>query len=79
MNCEIEVAMNATGTEAYPCNRLSTALCYECGTKICDLHTEQCSLCREFVCPPCMPFHVRQPHEKGMLTVRHIIVRHRSA
>jgi hypothetical protein len=76
MNCEIEIAMNATQTETYPCNRPSSVICYESGTKICDLHTEECRLCHEFVCTECAYMHGMEPHAKPKLTVSAVRIKH---
>jgi len=73
--CEIEVALNATRTETYACNRTSSVICYECGTKICDLHTEECGLCHEFLCTGCLYIHMQEPHPKKTLTVSPIRVK----
>ena len=79
MSCESEIAINATGKEAYQCNRPSTLICYECGTKICELHTEECGLCREYLCTGCMYIHMREPHAKPALTAQTIRIKKRYA
>jgi len=77
--CEIEVAMNAIGTETYRCNQPCSLICYECGTNTCDLHTEECELCHEFLCTGCAYIHAQEPHPKPTLTVIPITIRKRFA
>jgi hypothetical protein len=78
MSCEIEVAMNADRTETYRCLRPSSLIFYECGTRICNLHTEECGLCNEFLCIGCAYPHMQEEHPKKTSVVRPLKA-HRSA
>jgi len=77
--CEIEVAMNAIGTEVYRCSQPCSRVCYECSTNIYDLHAQECELCHEFLCAGCAYLHSQEPHPKPILTVSPVRIIKRSA
>ena len=58
MTCEILMVRNVADTNGYPCGRTANAECSDCGSRLCDLHSEQCEICRETYCSTCLTFHV---------------------
>jgi len=77
--CEIEIARNAERTDTYLCARPSAFECSDCGTSLCDLHTEECGLCHERLCTGCAYIHMQEPHPRPTLTVIPVTIRKRFA
>jgi hypothetical protein len=44
-DCEIVMSRGVDDANGYPCGRISIAECRDCGAKLCQLHTEECTLC----------------------------------
>jgi len=64
-----------TGT---PCGRSASTLCYDCGTSLCETHTDVCDLCKEKFCSSCLGFHLDE-HSKRSATGHLPAVRKKTA
>lgn len=62
--CEIVLSRNVGDAEGEPCSLKATAECSDCGTAMCDLHSEGCELCGQEFCSMCLIIHSREPHAK---------------
>lgn len=58
MSCDILMVSGVADADGYPCGRGSIAECSDCGSRLCQLHSERCDLCRETYCSVCLGFHV---------------------
>jgi hypothetical protein len=68
--CEI-VLVDRNGTKEYLCGSRSMGACMDCGTKVCELHAEECEFCCEIFCTSCYYyFHLDQLHKKRPPSVR---------
>jgi hypothetical protein len=50
--------------DGYPCGGRSIAECCDCGASLCELHADECDLCRETYCSMCLLLHMDEPHTK---------------
>jgi hypothetical protein len=55
--CEIVGARNLSDVEGFPCERIASKQCSDCGIKICESHVETCRMCHDVFCPSCLSFH----------------------
>jgi predicted sulfurtransferase len=55
--CDVVEISNLADVLGYPCAKISSQQCSDCGIAICDAHTETCDICRDVFCPSCMSFH----------------------
>lgn len=63
--CEIVEVSNVADAVGYPCAKIATCQCSECGIAICGDHTETCEMCGGPFCPSCLSFHqVQASHPK---------------
>ena len=59
------IVLGTSGDAAgYPCGRVASQYCADCGSEVCDLHAESCDLCHEIFCGPCCFFHLQERHAK---------------
>jgi hypothetical protein len=63
-NCEIVLVRSVDDAEGYLCGGKSIVECCDCGAKLCQLHADECDLCKEPYCSMCLFFHMDQPHAK---------------
>ena len=41
----------------YDCARTAQQTCSDCGSALCDAHSESCGLCQFVFCPGCLFYH----------------------
>src|SRR5207245_3867704 len=41
----------------YSCSRTASKECSDCGSELCESHTETCGICHSIFCPSCLSFH----------------------
>jgi predicted sulfurtransferase len=58
--CEIVEVSSLSDAVGDRCVRIAAGQCSDCGTPICELHTENCEMCDEVFCPSCLSFHKAQ-------------------
>jgi len=44
-SCEVVEMQNSADTVGYPCSRTANTQCSDCGTELCESHTETCGGC----------------------------------
>ena len=69
-DCEIVLVRGVDDADGNLRGRNATAECCDCGTKVCDLHIEECDLCHETYCSICFAFHMDRPHAKPSEAVK---------
>jgi ATP dependent DNA ligase domain len=42
--------------EGFPCTRIASKQCSDCGIEICESHVETCGMCDDVFCPSCLSF-----------------------
>src|SRR6266567_3534237 len=52
-HCEIVEMRNSADAVGYSCSRTASTQCSDCGTELCESHTESCSACHSVFCPSC--------------------------
>ena len=62
--CEITEVAHPEDVVGYPCSNDASEKCTDCGTRLCDAHTEHCDLCNQTFCATCLAFHIREQHQK---------------
>jgi hypothetical protein len=63
-DCEIVMVRGVDDANGHLCGGMSIAECCDCGASLCELHADECDLCRETYCSICLVFHMDQPHAK---------------
>src|SRR2546429_7557778 len=43
--------------DGFPCSRTASTQCFDCGSSLCESHTETCGICNGIFCPSCLSFH----------------------
>jgi hypothetical protein len=66
----VVLSRSVEDANGYLCGLPSTAQCCDCGSMLCDLHTEECEICQEIYCSMCCLFHMDQPHSKPNVPVK---------
>jgi len=61
--CEIIEVRNSADELGLPCSRTASTQCFDCGSELCESHTETCGICHGIFCPSCLSFHSVQ-HSK---------------
>src|SRR6266480_1091405 len=61
--CEVVEMRNSADEIGYSCSRTANAECSDCGSELCESHTETCGICNGVFCPSCLTFHSVQ-HSK---------------
>src|SRR3989441_5092977 len=49
--CEVVEVRNLEDAVGYPCSKTGSKQCSDCGSEICESHTETCDICHDFFCP----------------------------
>jgi hypothetical protein len=62
--CEIVLVQGTHDANGFPCARPSSETCSDCGSELCDLHTEFCDLCQQVFCSMCFWLHLKQSDTK---------------
>ena len=65
--------------DGYPCGGRSIAECCDCGASLCELHTDECGLCRETYCSMGLLFHMDEPHTNPNVSQRGRVATKRSS
>ena len=66
--CEIVLVQGSHDANGFPCGRPSNDACCDCGSELCDLHTEACDLCGQIFCSMCFWLHLKQSEGKPART-----------
>src|SRR5437870_2904796 len=61
--CEVVEIRNSADADGFPCSRTASTQCSDCGSELCESHTETRSGCHAIFCPSCFLFH-RAQHSK---------------
>src|SRR5213594_4956868 len=64
VRCEAIEMRNSTDADGFPCSRTASTQCFDCGSSLCESHTETCGICNGIFCPSCLSFHSVQ-HPKA--------------
>src|SRR5438552_8196192 len=56
-SCEIVEVRNVADADGFPCSRTASKQCFDCGSELCESHTETCGICNGVFCPSCLSFH----------------------
>jgi predicted sulfurtransferase len=59
--CEVVEVRNLADADGMPCPRNASTQCFDCGSSLCESHTETCGLCHGVFCPSCLTFHQEHP------------------
>ena len=51
--CEVVEVRNSADVVGYSCSRTANAECSDCGSELCESHTETCAGCRSIFCRSC--------------------------
>src|SRR5437868_12458873 len=62
-HCEVVEIRNSADADGFPCSRTASTQCFDCGSELCESHTETCGICNGIFCPSCLSFHSVQ-HSK---------------
>ena len=62
--CEIVLVQNSSDPFGYPCGKDAHEACSDCGTALCDLHSDGCEVCDRTFCDSCLYVHLKFPHAK---------------
>ena len=65
--CEVVEVKNLADAVGYPCSKTGSKQCSDCGSEICESHTETCDICHDVFCPSCFYFHTAE-HSKPTTT-----------
>ena len=52
-HCEVVEVRNVADADGFACSRTANAECSDCGSSLCDSHTETCGICNGIFCPSC--------------------------
>jgi len=63
-HCEVVEIRNSADADGFPCSRIASTQCFDCGSSLCESHTETCGICNGIFCPSCLSFHSVQ-HPKA--------------
>src|SRR5437870_6810601 len=63
-SCEIVEMRDSADAVGYSCSRTASTQCFDCGSSLCESHTETCGICNGIFCPSCLSFHSVQ-HPKA--------------
>src|SRR5438094_4522845 len=63
VRCEVIEIRNSADADGFPCSRTASTQCFDCGSELCESHTETCGICNGIFCPSCLSFHSVQ-HSK---------------
>src|SRR2546430_6264074 len=63
-SCEIVEMRDSADAVGYSCSRTARTECFDCGSSLCESHTETCGICNGIFCPSCLSFHSVQ-HPKA--------------
>src|SRR5437667_11782919 len=55
---------NSADAVGLACLRTASKQCFDCGSSLCESHTETCGICNDIFCPSCLSFHSVQ-HPKA--------------
>src|SRR5207247_9116831 len=66
-HCEVVEIRNSADADGFPCSRIASTQCFDCGSSLCESHTETCGICNGIFCPSCLSFHSVQ-HPKAAST-----------
>ena len=69
--CEIVLVQGTHDANGFPCGRPSSETCSDCGSELCDLHTEVCDLCEQTFCSMCLWLHMKNADAKPAQPVSH--------
>ena len=58
--CQIIEVASIADAEGYTCARPAQAECAECGSLLCDRHSQSCSVCARIFCSPCLTDHIEE-------------------
>src|SRR5207249_9425571 len=61
VHCEVIEIRNSADADGFPCSRTASTQCFDCGSELCESHTETCGICNGIFCPPCLTFHQEHP------------------
>jgi len=56
-HCEVVEIRNSADADGFPCSRTASTQCFDCGSELCESHTETCGVCHSIFCPSCLFFH----------------------
>src|SRR5207249_3400013 len=56
-SCEIVEIRDSADAVGYSGPRTANAECSDCGSELCESHTETCGICHDVFCPSCLSFH----------------------
>src|SRR5438874_11533987 len=56
-SCEVGEIRNSANAVGYSCSRTASTQCFDCGSSLCESHTETCGICNGIFCPSCLSFH----------------------
>src|SRR5207237_6589886 len=60
-HCEVVEIRNSADADGFPCSRTASTQCFDCGSELCESHTETCGICNGIFCPSCLTFHQEHP------------------
>jgi hypothetical protein len=63
-HCEIVLVQGTHDANGFPCGRPAGETCSDCGSELCDLHTEVCEFCNQAFCSMCMWLHLEKADAK---------------
>ncbi len=55
-HCEVVEIRNSADADGFPCSRTASTQCFDCGSELCESHTETCGICNGIFCPSCLSF-----------------------
>src|SRR5437660_9950639 len=61
--CRVVEVRNSADAVGLACLRTASTQCFDCGSELCESHTETCGICNGIFCPSCLSFHSVQ-HSK---------------
>src|SRR5436305_15038394 len=61
--CKVVEVRNSADAVGLACLRTASTQCFDCGSSLCESHTETCGICQGIFCPSCLSFHSVQ-HSK---------------
>jgi len=44
-SCEVVEVRNVADADGFPCSRTASTQCFDCGSELCESHTETCGIC----------------------------------
>ena len=76
LDCSILLVRDRDG---YPCGRLGSEACSDCGTTLCNIHVRSCETCSHSFCDCCLYFHLKEHHLRKSPLARTETLERRSA